>query len=132
MSFSSDLNTFNRKFNGAVDDLISGVEIALYTAVILDTPVKSGRLRGNWFTSKNKPESSGTDRVDATGQAALLSMQQFVGALKGGRVTFLTNNLPYAGEIEKGRSGQAPQGMVRKNAARFKRLVNEQALKVKL
>jgi hypothetical protein len=42
---------------------------------------------------------------------------------------FLTNSVPYAWAIEHGHSGQAPQGMVRVNVARFKRLIAEQLRK---
>ena len=50
---------------------------------------------------------------------------------QGGSYTLLTNNMPYAYRIEfEGYSKtKAPEGMVRKNVARFRQLLQEEAQK---
>ena len=131
MSFTLDLKNISKKFDGTIDDLIDGVELSLYSAVIISTPVDTGRLRGNWFMSQGSSSNKTSNVNDVSGSEAISRVQSLVGALKGGRVTFLTNNLPYAEAIEFGHSKQAPTGMVRKNVARFQRIVNTQALKVR-
>ena len=44
-------------------------------------------------------------------------------AVKAGGVEYITNNLPYAERLEYGYSQQAPAGMVRVTAARFRELL---------
>lgn len=133
MSFASDLKRFQKKFDRATNEVISGVETALFSAVILDTPVDTGRLRANWQVSVNLPASAQTlSENDPTGQGVIAKTSGFVETLRGGRETFLTNNLAYAVPIEFGYSSQAPEGMVRKNVTRFQSLVNQEANKHKL
>ncbi len=132
MTFAGDLKDFELRFDQASDDFIQGVETSLFNSVILDSPVDTGRFRGNWQTSITNPYAGTTSQADPTGAQAIARMQSFVSALKGGRVTFLTNNLPYAERLEYGYSGQAPEGMVRKNVARFHSIIKDQAGKHKL
>ena len=57
-------------------------------------------------------------------------MNEVVAALKGGGVTFMANNLPYAHRLEfEGWSRQAPEGMVRRTVARFNQIADEAAKK---
>ena len=130
MSFTSDLKKFQVKLSEANDELIQGVEIALFSAVIMDSPVDTGRFRANWQPSINNPDAGLLAEHDPSGQATIGKITTYVQGLSGGRITYLTNNLPYAQRLEYGYSGQAPQGMVRRNAARFQQLVDEQAKKL--
>jgi hypothetical protein len=132
VSFEGDLKDFELKFDKASDDFIQGVEVSLFNAVILDSPVKIGLFMGNWQTSVANPAVGVTSQLDPSGSATIARMQSFVKALKGGRITFLANNLPYAQRLEYGYSRKAPGGMVRKNVIRFQRIVDEQAGKHKL
>lgn len=132
MSFAGDLKDFELKFSDASDDFVQGVEVSLFNAVILDSPVDTGRFRGNWQTTTANPATGIAGGIDPTGAATIAAMTAFVESLKGGRVTFLTNNLPYAQRLEYGYSGQAPEGMVRKNVARFQSIIKEQSGKHKL
>jgi hypothetical protein len=58
-------------------------------------------------------------------------MEAIVRAIQGGSVTMLSNNMPYAYRVEfDGWSHtKAPEGMLRRNVARFKRLFEEEARK---
>ena len=129
MSFGNDLRRISQKWSGQSEQFIRGVEIKLFSAVILDTPVDTGRARGNWQASIGQPVENTLDRLDPGGSAAIGAMTGLVLTLRGGRVTFLANNLPYAERLENGWSQQAPAGMVRKNAARFQRLVSAELQK---
>lgn len=130
MSFTSDLKKFQVKFSESNDDLIQGVEIALFSAVIMDSPVDTGRLVGNWQATTNNAATGTLENNDPGRQETIGQMTAFVETLSGGRITYFTNNLPYAVPIEYGHSkGKAPQGMVRRNAARFQQLVNEELKK---
>ena len=127
MSFASQLGRFSGKTKRNLDAARRAVAIKLFSAVIMDTPVLTGRLRGNWQTSINSPVTGEIDREDASGAEAIKQVESMVGASKPTDVMYLRNNLPYAYRIEyEGWSKvKAPEGMVRRNVARFRRILNE-------
>jgi hypothetical protein len=93
------------------------------TNIIKDTPSDSGKLKGNWQTSKNSPASGTTSRTGESGPKA-----EVEDTIKEPGVYYMTNNLPYANGIEyDGDSDQASQGMVRKNALRFKSILKDES-----
>lgn len=125
MSFSVDLRRFNQKTKDSLDRTRRIVIIKLFSAIIKDTPVLTGRLRGNWQTTINSPA---TDVIGIRDEAATIAeVQRMAARSKGSDVVILRNNLPYAYRIEfDGWSKvKAPQGMVRRNVVRFQRLLNE-------
>ena len=128
MSFSDDIKRFSTKTSAAHDQIARGTTIALFNAVINDTPVDEGRLRGDWQTTVGQPASDENGRIDTAGTAAMAEVVANTppGA---GQETLLTNNMPYCLKIENGSSDKAPQGMVHRNVDRFQRLIDEQARK---
>jgi hypothetical protein len=102
-----------------------GVTIAVFSAVIQDTPVDTGRARGNWRVSEGQPQLNPVDREDKSGEVPKGEILTLVSKSQGDKPVFLANNLPYAEPLENGHSKQAPAGMVRKNVARFQSLVNQ-------
>lgn len=100
------------------------------SAIILDTPVDSGLLRGNWQAAPHTPPAGVKTLKDPSGTAAIAALSRALAALQPGDALFLVNNLPYAEAVEYGRhSRQAPAGMVRINAAQWDRIVREAARK---
>ena len=94
----------------------------LFRAVVMDTPVLEGTLRGNWQASSVSPITSELGMRDS---AQVFAEMEAV--LSGARMTddiYLRNNLPYAYPIEYyGHSSvKAPQGMVRKNVMRLSQI----------
>lgn len=133
MSFSDDIKRFAAKTTKAHDEIARGTTIALFNAVIQDTPVLDGRLRGDWQTSVGQPATEENGRVDTVGSASMAEVTANT-PQGAGQETYLTNNMPYAYKIEyEGWSKiKAPQGMVRRNVDRFQRLIDEQARKNKV
>lgn len=102
------------------------VVFSLFKSTILDTPVLTGRLRGNWAFGTTK-EGRTSNALDKKGTVTIAAMRAGVASVQGFRKpVFLVNSLPYAWGIEfGGRSPEkAPLGMVRKNVIRIARLVN--------
>lgn len=151
MSFALDLKRFREKFKEGMDDFVAGIEIKLFSSVILNTPVGNpdewvvykknphwkrpkdyvgGRARANWQVSLNQPENGVLPDIDPDGQQTVGKVTSFVTGQSGGRLTFLVNNLAYASRLELGHSKQAPHGMVRVNVTRFQQLVKEEAQKL--
>jgi hypothetical protein len=126
-SFSQQVGSFARNSKAELQRKRKGITIGLMNAVVLDTPVLSGRLRANWNLSEGEPDKSTSEEVDKTGTITCEKIVTGVNATDGRKPVFLTNSLPYAFRIEfEGWSHtKAPEGMVRKNVARISSLVAE-------
>jgi hypothetical protein len=121
MSFSKDIRSFTSKAVQAHGKIARAATLELFSGVIKDTPVDTGRARGNWQTTVGSPAAGELERDGAGPALAEVSANTPPGA---GQVTLLTNNLPYIEELERGSSKQAPEGMVRKNVDRVQRIVD--------
>lgn len=90
----------------------------LFTAVVLKSPVDTGRFRANWNVSYGGADYSTTLSTD---KGRGLQEAQKALTLDVGGVVYLSNGLPYARRLEHGWSKQAPIGMVRLSVLEFKR-----------
>ncbi|WP_346746136.1 hypothetical protein [uncultured Campylobacter sp.] len=101
--------------------------IDLTSDIISDTPVDTGRLKNNWFPSVGAASEQTTEATaNEAGDRAEKCAQN---ELTLDKTFYFTNNLPYAFRIEfEGWSKvKAPQGMVRRNAIRWKQIVKRAA-----
>lgn len=127
MSFATDVQRIAEKMNTTAEVIARNSIIELFSSVIRDTPVDTGRLRANWQSSRDIPASG---RLASTDQGAALK-QVAATVHKDPGIYYLTNNLPYAAHAEfglwnkgpkttsAGFSKKAPAGMVRKNVQRL-------------
>ena len=122
MSFSSDLAKFAKKTNSSLDQTGRAIALELFRSVILDTPVDTGRARGNWQTSLWNPKEG---EVDRDLSAALQETARETSVFGMGKLIYLANNLPYIYRLEFGWSQQQPGGMARRNVARIKSIVRK-------
>jgi len=130
MSFGQDLNRFTVKVTEASEEKIRGNLLSFTKLVIEQTPVDTGRLRGNWQSSINQAKLSEITRQQkGLSGSALNEAQKTLSQFELGDIFFFTNNLPYARVVEFGLypnppkkgtgktvggfSKLAPQGMVR-------------------
>ncbi|MFY1050939.1 HK97 gp10 family phage protein [Ectopseudomonas khazarica] len=122
MSFKSDMARATRKIEQAHDQIVRTATIDLFSGTIRDTPVDTGRARGNWVTQVDTPAQGVIERDDKSGAAAIAEViaKTPEGA---GQETTMANSLPYIDRLEYGYSQQAPSGMVRRNLARVQRIV---------
>jgi hypothetical protein len=153
-----DIIKFSTKSFGRVLSLKRAVAVKLFSAVIKDSPVGNpdlwkinegkngdddgsnniiapegyvgGRLRANWNTSIGNPDISTSESVDFAA-----TLRKIPEAVKAGTLEtdiYLSNSLPYAERIEyDGHSSQAPAGMLRRNVARFRLLIQAELRKLK-
>lgn len=128
MSFAGDVASFSRKSGLTADQIIRGFTIKLTNAIVKGTPKDTGRAQGNWQTTTDAPADGVVDRVGAS-SAIAESVSNAGGA---GKVTYITNNLPYIFRLENGWSGQAPAGMVRLNIERMVPLLEAEVQKLKI
>jgi hypothetical protein len=140
------MNDFIRKTLDRQDRLIRAVGIKLFNGVIRDTPVGDpdlwhppvrppgyvgGRLRGNWRCSLGMADPTSDEVVDTARSSRAVDQT----CANGNRHDsfWLSNSLPYAHRIEyDGWSSQAPEGMVRRNTVRIKRIISQELQRLKL
>lgn len=143
MSFTLDIRSFCEKAKKNPEKVMRAVSLKLFSAIILGSPVDTGRFRMNWQVSGPSPAGGQVGGVDLTGSKAVNSATTFVTTNSYWQEFTLSNNLPYANVIEYGGypgdgpnttggfSRQAPQGVVGINVKRFQSLLDQEAAKVK-
>lgn len=122
------------------EKVVQGTALQLFSDIVLSTPVGNpslwkhsenvpagytgGRLRANWQVALGAPANAEIRDIDPSGGGTVGRINSVLKRVnKNTRAIYLTNNLPYADRVEKGWSKQAPSGMVRVNAKRFKSIV---------
>ena len=129
MSFGADLVKFQGDAIKATEKTARGTAIALWRAVIFDSPVDSGRFRGNWIASDGAPIETTYSITDKQGTTTVNKATVSTLSSSDWQSLWLSNNLPYAQRLEYGWSDQAPEGMVRKNVIRFQDILDKEARK---
>jgi len=126
-AFTMDLDRFGVKTIEQMDMVARKIALTAYRRIILKTPVKTGRARGNWQCTIGTAAAGTVDDVDPSGANAVSAIQAQVQAWKAvsGVSIILTNNLPYIGRLEHGSSTQAPAGMVGVTIAELGGIVQE-------
>lgn len=80
--------------------------------IVLKTPVKTGRARGNWQTTINTRPGNVLD-VRSGDRNPISAGLSALGRLRPGQIVYLTNNVPYIIFLEEGTPNMAPIGMVK-------------------
>ena len=124
MSFASDIAKFAQKTGQKLDRAIVSACYQVSEAIVMGTPVDTGRARGNWIPTVNNPSSAQLTTDDKTGAMALSKIGAVTMAAPGS-VYYLVNNLPYIQRLEYGWSKQAPVGMVRINVKNFQAAIRK-------
>ena len=131
MSFASDVERISKKMAISTEKLAAATFIELFSSVIKDTPVKEGRLRGEWQTTKNSPAGGEANRTQKE-DTGVATMEAFT-VINKPDLYFLTNVMPYAERVEfDGWSHtKAPRGMVRINVKRLRSILRTEASKIR-
>jgi len=111
--WSIPLERLAERASVSLETVARKVTFDVFRAVVQRSPVDTGRFRANWNVSFGAPNYT-TSASTLAGNEASKALRLPVGG-----VTYLSNGLPYAGELEFGSSKQAPQGMVRLTAREF-------------
>lgn len=121
-SFSRRLRVLAREVEANANLIKRKVALAVDAALVLGTPVDTGRARSNWQVILNAP--AGGERAPfapgkglgigegANARAALAEAQAVIAGAGYGDDIHITNNLSYIGELNDGTSAQAPAGFV--------------------
>lgn len=121
--FAGLIRIIGRRVEQNSDALTRKVALAVDAAVVMATPVDTGRARSNWQVALDvapegtrEPYSPGEEGSTSgpNAQAAIDQGKQVIGSYTTGKTIHITNNLPYIGRLNDGHSAQAPSGFVEK------------------
>lgn len=122
MSWAAKIKTIADKGKLDLGELCKAVKVELFSGVVSDTRVDTGRLRGNWQVQESTKPSGALDRIDPTGSAVQSEINSTASA---DGVTYFVNNLPYAKVWEE------EDAMVARNVARVHQIVTKKARELK-
>lgn len=128
-----DFDTFQRNMSKRAknvslnaDQVVRKCALAVDGAVVIATPVDTGRARANWQVELNAP-AQGTREPFSEGKEGSTGGANARAAIEEGKKTIadykgdapnasihITNNLAYIGRLNDGYSAQAPSGFVEK------------------
>jgi hypothetical protein len=115
-AWSVPISEVANRAGAQADAVVRKLTFEIFKAVVLKSPVDTGRFRANWNISADVPDYSTTpSTIKARGGAEAARALSF----PSGGVVYLSNGLPYARVLEDGSSKQAPQGMVKVTVAEF-------------
>lgn len=120
--WSAQLEKLAKKGGEDLGELCKAVKIELFSGVVSDTRVATGRLRGNWQIQQNTPASGELERTDKTG--ATVNSEIASQSTEDG-VTFFVNNLPYAKVWEE------RDAMIGRNVAIVGQILKRKAREIK-
>lgn len=116
-TFANRIRQTGRNIVKNTDETVRKVGLAVDAAVVLATPVDTGRARGNWQVELDRPAVGTTSNLSPSGREAIDQGKATISKYVGGKAQasiHITNNLPYIGKLNEGHSAQAPAGFVEK------------------
>lgn len=122
MNFGDQIAAFAGETEHKMDLAFRKIALEMFSRVILNTPVKSGRARANWQIAIGSVPNGVLQLEDKSGSATISAADAAAAGLKAGDVIYLANNLPYIQRLEDGYSGQAPAGMVGLTVQQFQQI----------
>jgi hypothetical protein len=100
-----------KKFAEGVDARVRRAAIVADQVAITQTPVDTGRARGNWRVGIGGRPTGYSDE-DRDASAAMAQGSSAINTWKSGEGSiYITNNVPYIVPLDEGSSAQAPNGM---------------------
>ena len=122
--FANRMNFIAKEFADRTTRTVRSVALAVHQTAVLATPVDTGRSRSAWFASfgapilrsnENPPVDQSANRGARQSQATRVALEQGLPVLASWRIgsgeIFISNGVPYIGELDRGSSRQAPHGM---------------------
>lgn len=119
--FAKNMRVLGIRVTENADKAVRTIALAIDQAVVIATPVDTGRARSNWLVSLDSQNEAVTEAYSpgtkgSTGgsnaTSAIAQGQAMIGGYKGGSTIYISNNLPYIQRLNDGWSAQAPAGYI--------------------
>ena len=125
--FARNIRRVARRIQTNSTKVTRQVGIAVLQTVVVATPVDTGRARSNWNTSLVTPSRSvreayapgiGGSTGGPNAQAAISAGRAVIGSVRSEKTPiWISNNLDYINDLNRGSSAQAPANFVEKAIA---------------
>lgn len=116
---SNDFKAFARKMKGLgkevevnTNKMVVATASAINTAVVIATPVDTGRARANWQAGINSDPNDTVEQTDKGGTSTINTNNATIRSRRARQTVFLSNNLDYIASLDAGSSAQAPENFV--------------------
>lgn len=106
-----------RQIEEGVDEVVIKTAGAVNQAVVLATPVDTGRARANWQVGLGAPERAVREEEDPSGSGTIGRNNLVISGRAPRQTIYLSNNVDYIGRLNEGSSSQAPAGFVEEAVA---------------
>lgn len=125
-AFKTSLGEMLDKAGDKADQVVRLLCLRIATAVVMRSPVDTGRFRSNWQYGTDGINTTVTEDTDMEGTGTVGRIGGLLNSWSAGQMIYLTNSLPYAKRLEYGHSHkQAPGGMVRVTVAEYAQHLGE-------
>ena len=117
------LNEFKVQVKGSAEQMVRRVAFAVDKAVVMASPVDTGRFRANWQPTISVPATGTVQHVPGSGGSsgssnAANAMAQLAAVTRSYRlehgIIWIVNNVEYGPRLNDGHSKQAPRNFVQK------------------
>ena len=122
--FDGKLREFKIEVKDNAEKMVRRVAFAVDKAVVMASPVDTGRFRANWQVTLNVPATGtvghipgrkgSTGGANAAAQMAQLAQVTSNYSLESSGIIWIVNNLEYGPALNNGHSKQAPKNFVSK------------------
>lgn len=127
MRFSLEVKMWTARAAAGLREARKEALLDIGTAIIAETPVKTGACMSNWQSSIGEAKEGKLPIRPLS--APIAELKETLEKLDGDQTFVMRNNLPYATRLEFGWSAQAPEGMVRRNVERWQGALDRAATK---
>ena len=101
--WSLDLTEYAKKKNVEIKEVRKAYAFALYSSIVKNTPVDTGRARGNWNVSVGSADESVDENITKSQVPSKVKKNQGeLDKANGDESIFISNNLPYITTLENG------------------------------
>ncbi len=113
--FNRNMGALAVRVTKNADRIVRKAALAADQAIVMATPVDTGRARANWIAALDAPAAGPVAKTDKAGGSAIAQAAGVVAGYDGDKnvAIHITNNLPYISSLNEGSSFQAPAGFVR-------------------
>ncbi len=103
---------YDKKVVGGLEDKTRSTALIAVTELVNNTPVDTGRARGNWNLDINAVNESIDSPEDESGFVTITKAEASLTGLKIDDTAYISNHLPYIERLNDGHSQQSPAGFV--------------------
>lgn len=126
--FANRMDRRAERIEQNVNRRVRRIGLAIFTELIVQTPVDTGRARSNWVITLERPSTDPWFEAYVPGKDGSTAQQNSTEAIQAGTASisdrrpeqdiYIVNNLPYIERLAAGWSSQAPPGWV-ENAVQY-------------